>query len=597
MKSDQATKKSRSREHGSRVDERHKDGATPEHPSDLSATQRAMRALESVGYLKRPDAVEHAELFEGMLRYERLTGRGVLARARTFEEAANELAVDVDRRECGVPDDVDYGRDGLIKIRAYGPAGGFWTTGTLSWSVQVPPGASAAAINATLGNAFAQWQAASRNFFTFTQVPAGGNIQLAFGGTQLDSRYGSQGGVAASAGYPPSGRVSFDSADFPVSLLQPNNIVSRLSPTQGNRIVGKLLAVALHEIGHALGLSHSSSPSSLMYPFNINATAIDAETAAAIRSLYNWTPLRRFPDSRSTSDGPTFATTTALNFTSAFNRLTMAWRGRGNDSNIWFSSTSDLQSWTPQVPLDNVRSTHGPALAAFPSSGPSPRLYLAWKGDGDDNRLFWTRTLSDLVTFEPHRGFEDRLSSTRPALAEFDGRLVMAWKSSDDEKIYSSKFDGTNWSPQAAIPGRATSHAPALAALGNTLFMFWKGSGSDTRIFNATLPAGPLGIWSAGEEVSYVRADAGGMTREIVNTDSHPAAVQKGTSLVLVFRGQPGDSAVWFMVFANGEWSAPFTIPGAGTYTGPGGGVLNGALIVAWKALDPDYELHFRTLG
>jgi hypothetical protein len=51
------------------------------------------------------------------------------------------------------------------------------------------------------------------------------------------------------------------------------------------------------------------------------------------------------------------------------------------------------------------------------------------------------------------------------------------------------------------------------------------------------------------------------------------------------------------MVFANDEWSAPFTIPGAGTYTGPGAGALNGSLFVAWKALDPDYELHFTTLG
>jgi hypothetical protein len=332
---------------------------------------------------------------------------------------------------------------------------------------------------------FAQWQAASRNFFTFTQVPTNGNIQLAFGGTALDSRFGNPGGVAASAGYPPSGRVVFDSADFPVSLLQGNNIIPRLQ------------AVALHEIGHALGLTHSSSPSSLMYPFNISATAIDAETANAIHSLYNWTPLCRFPDSRSSSDGQTFATTSSLNFTSAFNSLAMAWRGRGNDSNIWFSSTTDLLSWTPQVPLDNVRSTHG----------------------------------------------------------------------------------------------------PALAALGDRLFMFWKGSGNDTRIFYATLPAGPLGIWSAGEEVSYVRAEVGGITREIVNTDSHSAAVQRGTTLVLTFRGQPGDSAVWFMVFSNGEWSAPLTVPGAGTYTGPGAGTLNNTLLVAWKALDPDYELHLSTLG
>jgi Matrixin len=584
MESDAAKLEDRSQAHGSHVDESPRGGATPEHLSDRSATRLAMQALESIGYLQRSDAGEHAKLFEGMLRYERLTGRNVLSRAVTWDQAAVELVADYYRRECGVADDVDVDRDGRIQIRAYGPIGGFWSTGALSWSVTVPSGANPVGVNATLSNALAQWRAASRGFFTFTQVPAGGNITFAFGGTALDGRFGARGGVAASASFPPSGRVIFDSADFPVSLLQ------------GNSIIPRLLSTALHEIGHALGLSHSSSQTSLMYPFGLNATAIDAESAAAIRALYNWTPVRQFPDARSSLDGPTFATTSSLNFSSAFNRLAMAWRGRGDDSNIWFSSTSDLVTWTPQVPLGDARSTHGPALAAFPSFGPNPRLYLAWKGEGNDNRLFWTRS-TDLANFEAHRRFDDRLSTTRPALAEFDNRLVMAWKSSHDEQIYWSKFDGTNWSPQAAIPGRATSHAPALAAFGDRLFMFWKGSGNDTRIFQATLPAGSLGIWSGGEEVSYVRTQVSGMTREIVNTDSHPAAVQRGDSLVLVFRGQPGDSAVWFMPFANGEWSAPFTIRNAGTYTGPGAGVLNGTLLVAWKALDPDHELHFSRLG
>jgi hypothetical protein len=552
---------------------------------DLSVAERAEQVLASIGYLRPPAEARHAQLFDAMIRYERLTRRPLFAGAQTLDQAALNLIIDADRRNCALPDDFHYAPGGMISIKAYGPAGGFWTTGNLSWSVLVPPGASAAAIVATLNNAFAQWRVASRNFFSFTQVPAGGNITFAFGGAPLDSRFGTQGGVLGSAQFPPSGRVVFDATDFPSTILQGNNVIPQLLP------------IALHEIGHALGLSHSSSPTSMMYPFNINANVIDAESVAAIRGIYSWTPLRRYPDERSSSDGPTFATTTSFNFTSAFNRLAMAWRGRGNDSNIWFSTTADLQSWTPQIPLDGVRSSHGPALAAFPRSGLSPRLYLAWKGEGNDNRLFWTRSTPDLSNFEPHRRFDDRLSTTRPALAEFDGKLVMAWKSSHDEQIYWSTFDGFNWSAQAAIPGRATSHAPALAAFGNRLFMFWKGSGNDTRLFHATLPAGPLGIWSGGEEVSWVRSDASGMIREVPNTDSHPAAVQRGNSLILAYRGQPGDTAVWFMAFANDEWSAPFTVPGAGTYTGPGAGALDGTLVVSWKALDPDFELHLRTLG
>jgi len=165
-----------------------------------------------------------------------------------------------------------------------------------------------------------------------------------------------------------------------------------------------------------------------------------------------------------------------------------------------------------------------------------------------------------------------------------------------DEQIYWSTFDGANWSAQTAIPGRSTSHAPVVVAFANLLFMFWKGSGSDTRIFHATLAAGPNAIWSAGEEVFWLKPTADGMIRDVPHTDSHPAAVQRGNSLILAYKGQPGDSAVWFMSLSDDEWSGPFTVPGAGSWTGPGVAVLNGTLFMAWKALDPDPELHFSTL-
>ena len=83
------------------------------------------------------------------------------------------------------------------------------------------------------------------------------------------------------------------------------------------------------------------------------------------------------------------------------------------------------------------------------------------------------------------------------------------------------------------------------------------------------------------------------MIREVVNTDSHPAAVQRGNSLVLVFRGQPEirPSGSWFLRMASGLLPLPYQVR---VLTGPGAGALNATLLVAWKALDPDYELHFR---
>lgn len=547
----------------------------------------ATRALGDIGHLRDAASGPHSELFAAMMRYERATGRQLFKDAMSFEDAAQRLVRDIEHRNCSVPDTLTQTWKGL-NLRAWGPDGGLRTRGNLSWSVMFPSdtnASQAAGIANTLSNAFARWAAASNNFFSFRQVAQNGDLQIQFGDQNLATGFGRVGGKTGQADYPPGNRILFDIVDFPPGSFTGTNV----NPA--------LLSIALHEIGHALGLSHSTNPNSVMYPYDINAGAIDAESTAAIRALYNWAPLARYPDDRSSSDGPTFATTSTVSLAASFDRMWMAWRGSGTDSNLWMSSSPDGVNWTPQEPLGE-RSTHGPALAAIPVGVTGAVVYLAWKGEADDRRLYWTRS-TNLKDFEPHRRLDDRLSTTRPALAAFNGRIVMAWKASDDERIYWSSFDGSNWTPQEAILGRTTSHAPALAAFGNRLFMFWKGSGNDTRIFQATLGSEPNAIWSAGEEVSYQRIQTQGVIRDVVNTDSHPAAVQRGDTLVLSYRGMPGDTAVWFMTLRQGEgqWSGPFTVPGAGTTTGPGIAQLGGALFIAWKALEPQSELHFSRLG
>jgi Matrixin len=45
-------------------------------------------------------------------------------------------------------------------------------------------------------------------------------------------------------------------------------------------------SVALHEIGHALGLGHSDNPSAVMYPYYQRHTTLEADDIAAVRSIY-----------------------------------------------------------------------------------------------------------------------------------------------------------------------------------------------------------------------------------------------------------------------------------------------------------------------
>lgn len=514
---------------------------------------------------------------DAVKRYERETGRVVIVEPvdEAIEHPEAVIAAitnEFEGRFCDVPEAYASGLGPL----AYGGLASRWDKGRLQWFLDTTNAPSGPNYANLLTSAFTAWSAAVP-FFTFVPAAAasGADIVIRFGGPSLDQRFTGPGGVMASAGYPPSGRISFDMREpWAKATFAP---------------------VALHEIGHALGLSHSTNRNSVMYPYANGATTLDAETIDAVRATYGWRSQRRLDD-RASSDGPALTTTTHVNFTSSDSRAWMAWKGAGGDNHIWWASSDDGRVWGQQKRIDDARSSHGPALSDwYPGGAFNPSLFLAWKGEGDDQRLFWTRSRGT-VEFEAHQRFDDRLSVARPAVAWFDGTIVMAWRGATNERIYWSRFDGRSWTDQEAIAGRMTSHAPALAVLGDRLYMFWQGTGDDDRIFHAFLPKGWGPIWSAGIEVTYVSTDTSGETRHGVRTSAQPVVCSRGDSLTLAFKGR-GEDALWHMPLRGGEWSGPAQVPAVLSSSSPGITTLDGGLVMAWRAQAPEQTLHCSRLG
>jgi hypothetical protein len=81
------------------------------------------------------------------------------------------------------------------------------------------------------------------------------------------------------------------------------------------------------------------------------------------------------------------------------NMLYWAWKAAGNDQSLWYASLDTSNStWTGQAQISNFASSIGPALAVF---GPTPTLYAMWKGENDDERLWYASLDPSTSTWTP----------------------------------------------------------------------------------------------------------------------------------------------------------------------------------------------------
>ncbi|MED2693805.1 hypothetical protein [Bacillus toyonensis] len=159
-------------------------------------------------------------------------------------------------------------------------------------------------------------------------------------------------------------------------------------------------------------------------------------------------------------------------------RLYLAWKGAGNDNlNLMFSDDNGATFHSKKTFKET--SHHSPVLVSH-----GGRLFIAWTGRGEGNLnvakvVFFGNTAGGFGI----EGLEDKVvlndtSEQSPSLASHNDRLYLSWKGAgnDNLNLMFSDDNGANFHGKKTFK-ETSHHSPVLASHGGRLFIAWTGRG------------------------------------------------------------------------------------------------------------------------
>jgi len=254
-------------------------------------------------------------------------------------------------------------------------------------------------------------------------------------------------------------------------------------------------------------------------------------------------------------------------------RLYIAWKGDGNDNlNVMYSADSGVTFGNKYTSPET--SPQAPALCAHNSN-----LYIAWKGDGNDNLNVAQVVISgnNITGFTNKKTLSDT-SPKSPSLASLGGRLYIAWKGDGNDNLnvmysanngstFGNKYTSKETSPQA----------PGLCASANDLFITWKGDGNDN------LNVAQVVI--SGNNIT-------GFANKYTSSETSPLSPSLAFNNNKLFLSWKGDGNDFLNVMYSSNNGGTFGNKATSSETSPQPTsmcVQNGVVYIAWKGDGNDY--------